>query len=58
MLHLRPEILRRNGKNQFVILPWEDFQQIEDALEDLADLRPSIEPGPPKAISREFPWRR
>jgi hypothetical protein len=38
-LRFHPEILKKNGKNQFVILAWEDFQKIQEELEDLADLR-------------------
>lgn len=38
-LRFHSEILRKNGKNQFVILAWEDFLKIQDELEDLADLR-------------------
>jgi hypothetical protein len=38
-LRFHPEILRKHGKNQFVILAWEDFQKIQEELEDLADLR-------------------
>jgi len=39
MIQLRPEILKKNGKNQFAILRWEDFQRIQEELEDLADIR-------------------
>lgn len=42
MIKLHPEILRKNGKKEFVVLPYEEFLAIQEALmdaEDLADLR-------------------
>lgn len=42
MLKLHPEILEKNGKKEFVVLPYEEFlalhQQLADA-EDLLELR-------------------
>ena len=38
LLKLHPEILRKNGKEQFVVLPYEDFVRIQEALEDAEDL--------------------
>jgi len=42
LVKLHPEILRKNGRNEFVVLPYEEFvamkEQLEDAL-DLVDLR-------------------
>jgi hypothetical protein len=38
MLKLRPKILRRNGRREFVILSYEEFQAIQERLEDAADL--------------------
>lgn len=39
MLELHPEILEKNGKKEFVILPYEEFLAIQEALEDAEDLR-------------------
>lgn len=42
MIELHPEILEKDGKKQFVILTYEEFAAIEEALadaEDLAELR-------------------
>jgi predicted DNA-binding protein (UPF0251 family) len=39
MLRLHPEVLKRDGKKQFVILPYEEFEAIREAMEDLEDLR-------------------
>ncbi|MHB8764219.1 MAG: type II toxin-antitoxin system Phd/YefM family antitoxin [Deferrisomatales bacterium] len=39
MIELHPEILRRDGKNQFVVLPYEEFLAVKELLEDLEDLR-------------------
>ena len=42
MLALHPNILEKKGKKEFVVLPFEEFKKIEEALmdyEDLQDLR-------------------
>ena len=42
MLALHPNILEKKGKKEFVVLPFEEFKKIEEALmdyEDLKDLR-------------------
>ncbi len=39
MIKLHPEVLRRDGKAQFAVLPWEEFLAIQEALEDLDDIR-------------------
>jgi hypothetical protein len=42
MIELHPEIIEKEGKKQFVILPYEEFVAVEQALaevEDLAALR-------------------
>lgn len=38
MLKLHPEILRRDGKDQFAILPIEEFNELKERLEDALDL--------------------
>ena len=42
MIPLHPQILSKNGKNEFVILPYEEFISLQEFLEiaeDLKDLR-------------------
>jgi PHD/YefM family antitoxin component YafN of YafNO toxin-antitoxin module len=42
MIQLNPEFLKKNGKPEFVVLPYEEFlllQELLDDLEDLQDLR-------------------
>ena len=42
MLVLHPNILEKKGKKEFVVLPFDEFKKIEEALmdyEDLKDLR-------------------
>ena len=42
MIKLHPEILKKNGKKEFVVLPYEEFtalQELLDDYEDLLDLR-------------------
>jgi hypothetical protein len=38
MIELHPEILEKDGKKQFVILPYEEFEAIQQALADANDL--------------------
>lgn len=39
MIKLHPNILERHGKKAFVVLPYEEFLQIKEELEDYQDLR-------------------
>jgi hypothetical protein len=39
MLKLHPEILKRDGKEQFAVLPYEEFLAVQEILEDMEDLR-------------------
>jgi len=42
MIELHPEILRKNGKIEFVVLPYEEYQALQELLanyQDLLDLR-------------------
>jgi hypothetical protein len=42
MIELHPEIIEKDGKKQFVVLTYEEFLAIKEALadaEDLTDLR-------------------
>ena len=38
MLKLHPEILVKNGKKQFAVLPYEEFLAVEERLADAEDL--------------------
>lgn len=38
MIELHPEILKKNGKNEFVVLPYEEFEAIRALLEDVEDV--------------------
>ena len=38
MIELHPNILENNGVKQFAILPFKEFQQIQEILEDYQDL--------------------
>ena len=35
---LHPEILKKNGKSQFVVLPYEEFLAVQERLADADDL--------------------
>jgi len=38
VMTLHPEILKKNGKNQFVVLPYEEFLAVQQRLADAEDL--------------------
>lgn len=38
-MSIHPQIIEKEGKKEFVILPYEEFLQIQDALEEFDDLR-------------------
>jgi hypothetical protein len=38
MLELHPQFLKKNGRNEFVVLPYEEFVRIRELLEDAEDL--------------------
>ena len=38
MLELHPEFLKKNGRNEFVVLPYEEFVRLQECLEDAQDL--------------------
>jgi PHD/YefM family antitoxin component YafN of YafNO toxin-antitoxin module len=35
---LHPQVIEKEGKKEFVVLPYEEFLQIQEALEELEDL--------------------
>ena len=39
MVNLHPSILKRNGKEAFAILPYEEFMRVREELEDYDDLK-------------------
>ncbi len=36
---IHPQVIEKEGKKQFVILPYEEFLQIQEALEDFEDIK-------------------
>ena len=39
MLKLKPEILKKNGKSEFVILTYEEYTRLREFLDDAEDLK-------------------
>ena len=39
MLELHPKILEKNGKKEFAVLPYEEFERISEELADYEDLK-------------------
>ena len=39
MVTLTPTIIREDGQEKFVVLPWAEFVKLREALEDAEDLR-------------------
>ena len=38
MIELHPSILRKNGKEEFVVLPYEEFVALQELLADAEDV--------------------
>lgn len=38
MIDLHPEILKKNGRNEFVVLPYEEFVALQEWIADAQDL--------------------
>ena len=38
MIEFHPEFLKKNGKNEFIILPYEEFVRMQELLDDAEDL--------------------
>lgn len=36
---LHPQVIEKEGRKEFVLLPYKEFLEIQEALEDLEDLR-------------------
>jgi PHD/YefM family antitoxin component YafN of YafNO toxin-antitoxin module len=36
---LHPQVIEKEGRKEFVVLPYEEFLRIQEALEDFDDLR-------------------
>ena len=36
---IHPQVIEKEGKKEFVVLPYEEFLQIQEALEDFAALQ-------------------
>ena len=39
MIELHPQIITRNGKKEYAVLPYAEFMRLRDQLEDYEDLR-------------------
>ena len=39
MIELHPEILKKNGRNEFAVLPYEEYLALTEALSDYEDLQ-------------------
>jgi hypothetical protein len=37
-IELHPEFLRKNGKREFAVLPYDEFEAVREMLEDAEDL--------------------
>ena len=36
---MKPQIIKKDGKKEFVVIPYEDFIKMQEALEDYTDLK-------------------
>jgi PHD/YefM family antitoxin component YafN of YafNO toxin-antitoxin module len=38
-MSIHPQIIEKNGKKEFVVLPYEEFLRLQEELEDYQDLK-------------------
>lgn len=38
-MSIHPQVIEKDGRKEFVVLPYEEFLQIQEALNDLEDIR-------------------
>jgi len=38
-MNIHPQIIEKDGKTEFVVLPYDEFVRLQNELEDLHDLR-------------------
>jgi PHD/YefM family antitoxin component YafN of YafNO toxin-antitoxin module len=38
-MSIHPQIIEKDGKKEFVVLPYDEFLRVQEALEDYDDLR-------------------
>ena len=53
-MSIHPQIIEKDGKKEFVILPYEEFLQLQEELEDYHDLKTLREE---KALAAAEPTR-
>lgn len=39
MIELHPQIIEKDGKKEFAVLPYDEFVKVQEELEDYEDLR-------------------
>jgi len=39
MTALHPQVIERNGKKEFAVIPYDEFLKLQEYLEDLEDLK-------------------
>jgi PHD/YefM family antitoxin component YafN of YafNO toxin-antitoxin module len=39
MMKLNPQVIEKNGKKEFVVLPYDEYCELTEALEDYYDLQ-------------------
>ena len=54
-MSIHPQIIEKNGKKEFVVLPYEEFLRLKEELEDYQDLKTLREE---KALAEHEPSRR
>ena len=56
MIELHPEILSKNGKPEFVVLPYEEYVALQEELEELEDIRQLNEAIASEKHTPSIPW--
>ena len=55
-MQLHPEILSKEGKKQFAVLPYEEYLAVQEMLGDLEDLKDFAEAKAAEGDEPTIPW--
>ena len=56
MVNLHPEILKKDGRKEFAVIPYEEFEAVQEMLGDLEDLNDFAEAKAAEGSAETIPW--
>jgi PHD/YefM family antitoxin component YafN of YafNO toxin-antitoxin module len=56
MVSLHPEILTKDGRKEFAVIPYEEFEAVQEMLGDLEDLKDFADAKAAEGDAETIPW--